>query len=147
MCVCAQVGGLGDVVSGLAKACLERGHHVQVVIPMYESLDIKQVMIKGRHWCTHPRLGPGRAHTCTQGARCSAGRGQAQVLAGSTARGTWRLAAACACVEGVGRGGSRRSLSRLVARGDCAQIEGFKHEADIDVPKGYVWDGEMRVGE
>mmetsp|Transcript_9372 Transcript_9372/g.23219 ORF Transcript_9372/g.23219 Transcript_9372/m.23219 type:complete len:657 (-) Transcript_9372:563-2533(-) len=62
-----KVGGLGDVVSGLSKACLERGHNVAVIMPFYESLDQKQ-------------------------------------------------------------------------------IEGLKHEMDIDVPKGYVWDGEMRVG-
>ena len=26
------------------------------------------------------------------------------------------------------------------------QIEGLKHEMDIDVPKGYRWDGEMVIG-
>ncbi|KAJ9511717.1 hypothetical protein QJQ45_022591 [Haematococcus lacustris] len=62
-----KVGGLGDVVSGLSKACIARGHAVSVIMPFYESLDQKQ-------------------------------------------------------------------------------IEGLKHEMDIDVPKGYVWDGEMRVG-
>lgn len=43
-----QVGGLGDVVTGLARACLERGHHVQVIMPFYECLDQKQVRA-GRH--------------------------------------------------------------------------------------------------
>ncbi len=44
MLLCAlQVGGLGDVVSGLSKACLDRGHHVQVIMPFYECLDEKQV--------------------------------------------------------------------------------------------------------
>ena len=27
------------------------------------------------------------------------------------------------------------------------RIEGLKHEMDIDVPKGYRWDGEMKIGE
>ncbi len=27
-----------------------------------------------------------------------------------------------------------------------SQIDGLKHEMDIEVPKGYQWDGEMRVG-
>lgn len=62
-----KVGGLGDVVAGLSKACLDRGHDVSVIMPFYESLDQKQ-------------------------------------------------------------------------------IDGLKHEMDIDVPKGYLWDGEMRVG-
>ncbi|GMH38139.1 hypothetical protein BSKO_06023 [Bryopsis sp. KO-2023] len=34
----AKVGGLGDVVTGLARACLARGHHVEVVLPYYECL-------------------------------------------------------------------------------------------------------------
>lgn len=33
-----QVGGLGDVVTGLARACIERGHAVEVMLPYYESL-------------------------------------------------------------------------------------------------------------
>lgn len=28
-----------------------------------------------------------------------------------------------------------------------AQIEGLKHEMDFEVPKGYVWDGEVVPGE
>ena len=32
------MGGLGDVVTGLAKACLARGHRVEVVLPFYECL-------------------------------------------------------------------------------------------------------------
>lgn len=27
------------------------------------------------------------------------------------------------------------------------QIADLKHECDVEVPKGYRWDGEMRVGE
>ncbi|GFH32454.1 glyco_transf_5 domain-containing protein, partial [Haematococcus lacustris] len=37
-----KVGGLGDVVSGLSKACIARGHTVSVIMPFYESLDQKQ---------------------------------------------------------------------------------------------------------
>ncbi|KAF5835110.1 soluble starch synthase [Dunaliella salina] len=61
-----KVGGLGDVVSGLSKACIARGHQVSVIMPFYESLDNDQ-------------------------------------------------------------------------------IEGLKHELDFEVPKGFIWDGEMRV--
>ena len=31
---CLQVGGLGDVVTGLARACLARGHNVEVMLPV-----------------------------------------------------------------------------------------------------------------
>lgn len=34
----AKVGGLGDVVTGLARACLARGHQVEVILPYYECL-------------------------------------------------------------------------------------------------------------
>jgi starch synthase len=61
-----QVGGLGDVVHGLARTCLARGHNVTVVLPFYECL---------------PQ----------------------------------------------------------------SQIEGLGFDMDIDVPKGYTWDGEMQV--
>ncbi|GIM11576.1 hypothetical protein Vretimale_15059 [Volvox reticuliferus] len=63
----AKVGGLGDVVTGLAKAAQARGHFVTVMLPFYESLPVDQ-------------------------------------------------------------------------------IEDLKHELDVEVPKGYRWDGEMRVG-
>ncbi len=63
-----QVGGLGDVVTGLSRSVLARGHNVGVIMPFYESL---------------PK----------------------------------------------------------------DKIEGLKHEMDIDVPKGYRFDGEMRIGE
>jgi hypothetical protein len=33
-----QVGGLGDVVHGLARTCLARGHNVTVIMPFYECL-------------------------------------------------------------------------------------------------------------
>ncbi|CAI9099004.1 OLC1v1035748C2 [Oldenlandia corymbosa var. corymbosa] len=34
----AKVGGLGDVVTGLARACLARGHKVDVMLPFYECI-------------------------------------------------------------------------------------------------------------
>ncbi|KAH9305384.1 hypothetical protein KI387_009788, partial [Taxus chinensis] len=34
----AKVGGLGDVVTGLARACLHRGHKVEVMLPFYECI-------------------------------------------------------------------------------------------------------------
>ena len=34
-----QVGGLGDVVTGLGRACLQRGHAVRVILPFYECLN------------------------------------------------------------------------------------------------------------
>ncbi|TMW89356.1 hypothetical protein EJD97_017299 [Solanum chilense] len=34
----AKVGGLGDVVTGLGRACLNRGHKVDVMIPFYECI-------------------------------------------------------------------------------------------------------------
>lgn len=41
--VVPQVGGLGDVVTGLARACLERGHSVEVMLPFYECLPQDQI--------------------------------------------------------------------------------------------------------
>ena len=38
-----QVGGLGDVVTGLARACRDRGHTVEVMLPYYESLPEDQI--------------------------------------------------------------------------------------------------------
>lgn len=34
----AKVGGLGDVVTGLARACLSRGHKVDIMLPFYECI-------------------------------------------------------------------------------------------------------------
>ena len=34
----AKVGGLGDVVPGLAKACLDTGHQVEIVLPFYQCI-------------------------------------------------------------------------------------------------------------
>lgn len=56
----AKVGGLGDVVTGLARACLTRGHKVEIMLPFYESLprdaieDLRHVQDfdcpKGKTW-------------------------------------------------------------------------------------------------
>ncbi|KAI8463844.1 MAG: soluble starch synthase [Monoraphidium minutum] len=56
----AKVGGLGDVVTGLARTCLARGHAVHVLLPFYECLPLDQVeglthvmdlpVPKGRFW-------------------------------------------------------------------------------------------------
>ncbi|KAK1323298.1 hypothetical protein QJS10_CPA02g01605 [Acorus calamus] len=34
----AKVGGLGDVVTGLARACISRGHNVEIMLPFYECI-------------------------------------------------------------------------------------------------------------
>eukprot|EP00878_Enallax_costatus_P007835 GHUV01008200.1.p1 GENE.GHUV01008200.1~~GHUV01008200.1.p1 ORF type:complete len:443 (+),score=115.21 GHUV01008200.1:311-1639(+) len=39
----AKVGGLGDVVHGLARTCLARGHNVTVIMPFYECLPQDQI--------------------------------------------------------------------------------------------------------
>ncbi len=38
MAPCAKVGGLGDVVTGLSKACLAQGHSVEVILPYYQCI-------------------------------------------------------------------------------------------------------------
>lgn len=43
---------MGDVVTALARAVQEEGHHVQVVIPKYDCLDYTEVRA-----CTCERLG------------------------------------------------------------------------------------------
>jgi starch synthase len=35
----AQTGGLGDVVAGLSKALVQRGHDVRIIMPLYGSID------------------------------------------------------------------------------------------------------------
>lgn len=62
-----QVGGLGDVVTGLARACLARGHHVEVILPFYECIPDKSVeglchemdfdCPKARYWDGSWRIG------------------------------------------------------------------------------------------
>ncbi|KAL6973080.1 starch synthase [Sarracenia purpurea var. burkii] len=39
----AKVGGLGDVLTRLAQACLSRGHKVDIMLPFYECLQKQQV--------------------------------------------------------------------------------------------------------
>lgn len=39
----AKVGGLGDVVTGLARACSARGHKVDVMLPLYECIQRDQI--------------------------------------------------------------------------------------------------------
>lgn len=39
----AKVGGLGDVVTGLARACIGRGHKVEVMLPFYEAIPRDQI--------------------------------------------------------------------------------------------------------
>jgi starch synthase len=50
----AKAGGLGDVVTALARAVLEEGHEVQVVLPKYDCIDYNLVqdlvMIKEFTW-------------------------------------------------------------------------------------------------
>jgi starch synthase len=60
MNIMSQVGGLGDVVHGLARTCLARGHNVTVIMPFYECLpqdqieglgfDMEMEVPKGRSW-------------------------------------------------------------------------------------------------
>uniref|UniRef100_A0A5B7BBF4 Starch synthase, chloroplastic/amyloplastic n=1 Tax=Davidia involucrata TaxID=16924 RepID=A0A5B7BBF4_DAVIN len=39
----AKVGGLGDVVTGLARACLSRGHKVDIMLPFYKCIQKQQI--------------------------------------------------------------------------------------------------------
>lgn len=39
----AKVGGLGDVVHGLAKQQIQRGHHVEVVLPRYDMIQFESL--------------------------------------------------------------------------------------------------------
>ncbi|EPS66055.1 hypothetical protein M569_08725, partial [Genlisea aurea] len=39
----AKVGGLADVVTGLARSCLLRGHRIEIFLPFYECIDRKQI--------------------------------------------------------------------------------------------------------
>ena len=36
---CAQVGGMGDVVTALARAVQEEGHDVSVILPKYDVIN------------------------------------------------------------------------------------------------------------
>ena len=39
----AQVGGMGDVVTALARAVQEEGHEVSVVLPKYDIINYAEV--------------------------------------------------------------------------------------------------------
>ncbi|KAL7597663.1 hypothetical protein Lser_V15G23556 [Lactuca serriola] len=39
----AKVGGLGDVVTGLSRACLSRGHKVDIMLPFYECIQKENI--------------------------------------------------------------------------------------------------------
>ena len=50
----AQTGGLGDVVAGLSKALVQRGHDVRIVMPLYGSIDRARFGITfQRSCCVH----------------------------------------------------------------------------------------------
>lgn len=50
----AQTGGLGDVVAGLSKALLKRGHDVRIVMPLYQRIDRARFGITfSRPCCIH----------------------------------------------------------------------------------------------
>jgi len=50
----AQTGGLGDVVAGLSKALLKRGHDVRIVMPLYGRIDRSHFGITySRSCCVH----------------------------------------------------------------------------------------------
>ena len=43
----AKVGGMGDVVTALSRAIIEKGHNVEVILPKYDCMDHEQ--IEGLH--------------------------------------------------------------------------------------------------
>ena len=50
----AQTGGLGDVVAGLSKALVKRGHDVRIVMPLYQRIDRAHFDITfSRPCCVH----------------------------------------------------------------------------------------------
>jgi len=50
----AKAGGLGDVVSGLAKALRDRGHDARIVMPLYRAVDRTKYGVTYTHnQCTH----------------------------------------------------------------------------------------------
>lgn len=38
-----QVGGLGDVITGLSKALQSRGHLVEIVLPKYDCMQYNRI--------------------------------------------------------------------------------------------------------
>ena len=67
-----QVGGLADVVTGLARASLARGHTVEVCLPYYECLPNEQIQYleeettfdcpKGYNWDGQLMMGTLKTH-------------------------------------------------------------------------------------
>ena len=53
----AKVGGLGDVVQGLGRELMNRGHEVEVVVPMYACMRYETIdslhESHGELWCPH----------------------------------------------------------------------------------------------
>ena len=61
----AKVGGLGDVVTSLGRACQEEGHKVEVILPKYDTLDYTAIQdfkeITGFSWgATYNRVFHGK---------------------------------------------------------------------------------------
>ena len=59
----AKVGGLGDVVTGLARSCAARGHRLEVILPYYECLpedEISGLEYVTEFWCPKAREWDGR---------------------------------------------------------------------------------------
>uniref|UniRef100_A0A7S0UW66 starch synthase n=1 Tax=Polytomella parva TaxID=51329 RepID=A0A7S0UW66_9CHLO len=83
----AKVGGLGDVVSGLARASLRRGHDVLVILPYYSFLE-----------------------------------------------------------DEVNEGAANASHTKPKGRRAAETLHNVRHFLDFDVPKGYIWDGEVKYG-
>ncbi|MCL2001085.1 MAG: glycogen synthase, partial [Planctomycetes bacterium] len=54
---CAKVGGLGDVIQGLGRELMKRGHGVEVICPMYSSMRYDHIEDMheeyGELWCPH----------------------------------------------------------------------------------------------
>jgi starch synthase len=62
----AKVGGMGDVVTALARAVQDEGHSVEVVVPKYDVIDYSQVGGAGL-WGGGGGGGPGGGGCGTEG--------------------------------------------------------------------------------
>ncbi len=49
----AKVGGMGDVVTALARAVQEEGHEVEVVVPKYDCINYREVADLGQDGSFH----------------------------------------------------------------------------------------------